>query len=536
MGGVGVSPERKDFSKREILFLILTILGIIFSAFFVAVRGNKIINSDSAAEIILGNLLAKDGGILSKDWYYPTEIRILRSQVVFKLFFLLFPNDWHLVRVLSYIVMGVILAGSAVFAGRESLRSKIPFAAVVLSWPFCQWYAFNVTYGLFYIPPIVLDFLCIAFFYRLTFNGNIRAGKLKYIIDAFFFASVSFVAGLGGVRYMLTVYCPLIIAVVVYFMIARTKAYSTGAAVDERAYARKMAVVFGATAFYLIGYIINRLVLLENYNFLSLSEDTWRDFSLESILLVLSNSLRLMGWNPGVPIMSWQGFANFVCLAFMALFVFCVVRLFIRFSELPERIQFLFVFSLSAYLLNLVVMSMDRTSASYWIPIMPFIFLFFDMELETEDAKFCVANRTPAVILMTGSILLSSFSVFASPKSSELGGEPEKVCAVADFIKNEGYTQGFANFWYSDAVVELTDGKVEMWTVEDPNSGVDDLNNISTWNQITSHSETLPEGDFFVITEIPYEYDNASDYMVYSENDVYVYVFDNMECYRAIAD
>jgi len=431
IGEAEETSNKKYFSKRELLFFILMILGIIFSTVFVIVRGDKIINSDSSAELILGKLLAENGGILSKDWYYSTELRVITSQIVYKLFFMIFPNDWSLVHILSCVVMAVIMALAAVFATRKALNVKTSFTAVALSWPFCQWYAFNVTYGLFYTAHIVFALLCIAFFYSLTFNSNGKTSKLKYTVTSILFATLSFLAGIGGVRYMLTIYCPLIIAVIVYFIIGRTDAYCKKEALDKRFYAQKIIVTFASTFFCVVGYIINKFVLSNIYHFESQSEDVWQNFSLQNILLMISESLRLLGWTSGVFMMSWQGVANLVSILFMAMLIFCVIRLFMRFKKLPDRVQFLFIFSLSAYLLNLIVLAMDRQNASYWLPILPFMFLIYDMELETEDAPFWIVNKVPVVALLSASIVLSSCNVFATPKSAEIGGEPDKTCALA---------------------------------------------------------------------------------------------------------
>ena len=51
-----------------------------------------LINSDTASEMILGNELAKNGGLLSKAWYYSTELRVLNTQIFYKIAFLISPS------------------------------------------------------------------------------------------------------------------------------------------------------------------------------------------------------------------------------------------------------------------------------------------------------------------------------------------------------------------------------------------------------------------------------------------------------------
>ena len=41
----------------------------------------------------VSNELAKNGGFLSKAWYYSTELRVLNTQIFYKLAFLISPSN-----------------------------------------------------------------------------------------------------------------------------------------------------------------------------------------------------------------------------------------------------------------------------------------------------------------------------------------------------------------------------------------------------------------------------------------------------------
>jgi len=71
-----------------------------------------------------------------------------------------------------------------------------------------------------------------------------------------------------------------------------------------------------------------------------------------------------------------------------------------------------------------------------------------------------------------------------------------------------------------------------MWTLKNNDVHVDELLSIYQWLQVTSHAESLPEGEFFVISTTLYEFENVGDYMVYGADDVYIYVFDSMDSYK----
>ena len=108
------------------------------------------------------------------------------------------------------------------------------------------------------------------------------------------------------------------------------------------------------------------------------------------------------------------------------------------------------------------------------------------------------------------------------------------IKSVADWLVESGYTQGCGTFWNSDVITELSDGKIEMWTVSD-------MNELSTyqWLQETSHDTEKPDGKFFIIVT-PDEYtQNAetwklstlTDYLVYGDDNYFVFAFDSVEEY-----
>ena len=63
------------------------------------------------------------------------------------------------------------------------------------------------------------------------------------------------------------------------------------------------------------------------------------------------------------------------------------------------------------------------------------------------------------------------------------------------FIQEQGYTKGVASFWMSDCVTELTNGEVEMWTMND------EYTETLLWLQSNNHRE-IPEGEFFGLYNI----------------------------------
>ena len=80
--------------------------------------GRSLLDSDMASEMVLADLLNREGGVLSQNWYYSTELRVFCQQLLFKLGLLVFPGSWHAARMLAQGLLSALLAGSYLFFAR----------------------------------------------------------------------------------------------------------------------------------------------------------------------------------------------------------------------------------------------------------------------------------------------------------------------------------------------------------------------------------------------------------------------------------
>ena len=102
--------------------------------------GRALLDSDMASEMVLADLLNKEGGVLSQNWYYSTELRVICQQLLFKLGLLVFPGSWHAARLLAQGLLSALLAASYLFFARGAgLWKSAPWAAGALLCPFGFW-------------------------------------------------------------------------------------------------------------------------------------------------------------------------------------------------------------------------------------------------------------------------------------------------------------------------------------------------------------------------------------------------------------
>lgn len=93
-------------TKRWTRVLPLLWLGVCLALLFCYWRSwsTNQLDSDMASEQILAHQLAQEGGILSPNWYYSTELRVVNTQLVMAPLFRLF-SSWHTVRVLGSAIL-----------------------------------------------------------------------------------------------------------------------------------------------------------------------------------------------------------------------------------------------------------------------------------------------------------------------------------------------------------------------------------------------------------------------------------------------
>lgn len=105
----------KTYIKENKAPLLVLLAGWLNAIVYAIVKGRTLMNSDVSSEFVLANLLNKEGGILSKNWYYSTELRVIHTQLVYKIALRLFPNNWDAARVFSVAVFMAIIAAGALY-------------------------------------------------------------------------------------------------------------------------------------------------------------------------------------------------------------------------------------------------------------------------------------------------------------------------------------------------------------------------------------------------------------------------------------
>ena len=148
--------------------LLVCVLCLVISVGTYAVYGQHNLDSDISSEFVLAQLLNEEGRMITDQWYYSTELRVVSPVPVYQLALMLF-EDWHMARTFSIAVLlcGVMAAMAYMVSGMgASLTSALLCASAVVL-PVTQYHSFTLVYGGFYTVCVMLAFVQVGLVLRM---------------------------------------------------------------------------------------------------------------------------------------------------------------------------------------------------------------------------------------------------------------------------------------------------------------------------------------------------------------------------------
>ncbi|WP_026653229.1 hypothetical protein [Butyrivibrio proteoclasticus] len=528
----------KQKSILKFLPWVFMVLGAILTLILIYNKDFYMENSDIASDMILGKLLSQEGGILSKNWFYSTELHVIHTQLVYKLLFYIWPENYLMVRLVAAVIFLVLIVASFIYmTASAGLKEEGILAASILTWPFSQWYVRIVTFGQSYVTYFIIAFVSMGLFF-----GIVKGGKgIGRIVKIALLAVLAFVAGLGGVRLLMICYAPLFATGLLILVYAHYNKFK-GQDSDGKGLSKALFVLvtsFVAFLFAVIGLFVNRNILSKEYQFQDQFRELWKDFSFDGFMNTLTDALTLFGWHANVNFVSWQGIINCLNFLLVVLIVVSIVRVYKRFAGFDKVVQLFLTYVGVLTLITVVTLSCSyKYYVYYWLPVIPYILVVLAMEIRSEDFDYFRTYKSVVASFVALSIALASVSVYADPNPDDIYQDYDIVDAI-EWLKDTDYTDGFAMFWSSNVVIALTDGRIDMHTVKSIDH-LDDLSNEYEWLQSMDHTRALPEGRFFVLVSArDYDLGNTysadifklSDHLVYGTDSAYIYSFENMDDY-----
>ena len=502
---------------------LLLVFVYTLNVFYVWLNGRNLLNSDVASELILAKELNHEGKIVTSNWFYSSELRVLNTQLIYKLAFRLFPNDWNSARTLSEAMFLIVLVLCALYYAKAAELSKSIFLfAVVLITPLSCWYGWNVVYNLYYIPHIAISLVAVSLQLRYWNTES----KHRRILIAVCAVLLAFTAGLGGIRQLMICYVPLLLAVLWFLW---QKKRDLAKRKELLRYLSVSSLVFIASSF---GFLVNHLILRHRFHFENRASLFWDDISLSKLLNCLSELIGLYGWHKDIQVLSIYSAGNMLCLLLVA-FIICGTVWCFRRDDLTDRERIALYYMAALFIVLLPVYSFTESyNASYWTVFTPFSFIPCWIWGKRQNS---ILRKTGWKVLIATTVLICSMSTMHSPYIDWVP-DARRIQPVSQWLKQSGYTKGFSEFWDGNVITALTDGEVEMWVYND-------LTKLEfyEWLQKTSHKDSYPEGEVFIICPaMRFENDESvsadslsaiQSHLVYGDEYYYVYLYSNAEEY-----
>ena len=508
----------------------------LFDLWYQLVPGKWIVDSDLASEMILSDLLNKEGTIISHNWFYSTELKVVNLQWFYRLGLLIFPNDWHLARTFGMAITLALFAAAMLFFVKCAGLGRAGLWMVgTLLWPFGQHYLVYAIYGGYYLVYTFFYMLVLALVLR-SLNADKKHCALQWVLACV----ITAVAGMNGVKQLMVFHAPLCLAAAILLVLALHSCGKTDwkAALDAcRKEVRLLAASLVTAVAAAAGYFVSNAVLSRMYDFKSYNFIVWnRDEDWFTLDRILMDFFHEFGYENGSGVFHFGGIAAAVGLLLGCWMFFCIVRLLLRLDKL-ERNDKLLVLLLVAMLAvcGVAYTYFHEYYLYFWLMNMPVAIAVMAVEIKTEDFHILGARQLLGVGLAACFTLCAVSTVRQEQEHPYLAHKG--LNTASEWLVDNGYTQGYSTFWNGNAMTELTSGKLEVWTLQSL-----DRDDVPNWLQPKSHLTTDPEHPFLLIdteTDGPAENAKLIQYgdctEVYNDGRYVIYDFADADALHAAA-
>ncbi|MBQ6502363.1 MAG: hypothetical protein IJI57_00445 [Flexilinea sp.] len=502
----------------SLLILFLCFFGTIY---YVRARKDQTMNIDEASELVLGNQLAKEGKIITKEWFYSTELRVLNTNIFYSFFFRL-TNNWHRVWLFSNISMYILLL--LIYGGMAYAYNFTKYAALsaaVLFIPFSVDYYDFMLRGAFYIPHITITFLILA----LSEVYLKISGWKSYCLLLFSFL-ISIIVGLGGARQLLILYIPLFISAFLLFI------------PNKKQTEQKKWLLFSINTFFgsIIGFLLNSQILSKTYHFKTWADTAFSLLKFSRVEQVLNSFITVFGYSPK-NIFSFSLIRNSVGFLWIGLTVYAICYAFknrqkisgeyLRFSTITVSVYIIFIF--------FYIFTDTGFDNRYSMPIIVLSFPLIALFLQNlnHDRKLF---STVFLLLVLGTAICGADFY----KNSWKDDYHEELRKISKDLVSQGYINGYAYFWNANLLTAISNGQIDVWdyteNIHHPEKdNFFDVDRIMEWLQLVRHGYQHPEGKVFILcfTDEYENHDLRSNFnpekIIYQSYDYVILGYDDYE-------
>ena len=445
----------KQILKKKKLWeygaMLLSALTLFLMILFFVIFPDNLMHSDMAAEVILSKLLSEEGRLLSPNWFYSTEIRIVYTHLIMTPLFMIF-SDYGTVKLLSLVILDILLAVVYLFAAKEfELQGAKKWLGLsLLLAPLSNEYLDMMFLGCFYTCQVICTYLVLKFFFK---NKPEKKGLMWTKLALLTLAAL--ILGLSGLRYLASLYLPLIGAVVISYGLDKKEEQHS-----ELSGKLILSLILCLAAG--IGFLINKFYLAKVYTFDNTSEVSFVPLSEvpDRFLSSVRMMLEFFGYRE-ITAVTPLGMVNVVKFAFFLFFIYVVVHLTKhRYDILNEKQRLLLYYFYGCFFLNwyMLVFTDVLLQYRYWIPV--YVTGVFLIALYIQNAREKTGFFVLAMTIL--SVLLVLSSLYGELWQDTKYNDCEKRYGYMTFLEENDYTFGYATFWNSSVTEYLSNGEIRV--------------------------------------------------------------------------
>lgn len=524
---------------------LLFILAAVFTVFTTWNATLYCLDGDASSEMVLAHHLNETGKILSTDWNYSSELRVLNTQLVFAPLFSVF-SDWHMVRFTGALILQAMLVSAFFYLGKQAKLSAGSLLAggTLLLLPVSTAYGRFVLYHSYYMPHIILGFLIGALFMSCMRHARAKH-PVHTLIRFLLLCALSLGSGLGGIRQGVVTHVPLMLLVMTLaFQDAKDKSLLQVIKTHW-----PDAVVAGCALFaFLLGYLVNIRILDSRYVFASYQELKIDLLNVEKLPDILFGIFHSFGFRDNLRIISLLGIlsagAVFSFLCSIVRGVLLTVNP--ETDSVPPR-RFLGLFAVSSLFVMLCVflfLDYDWYYPLYLLPVTAWFVPLIAAHYDAVPVRISKIRRGDVCLLL--SLLLLFCNGFANSAFFASGGRlftqryegmsyedmtlVKRLEKPVAFLMENGYELGYSQFWSANPVTEMSDGAIKMINLV-----------VNRYDRpLVVHDFLMLRSTYYMETDktfllLPAFYNNAyvemdiydPSQLVYNDGEFFIYHFDD---------
>ena len=517
---------------QNIVFPVLfgaVVLGIL--TYYKFHYGIRLMESDSASDLVYANLLAKEGTFLSDNWYFSTEIRIFDNELLFALLFKLFPGlGWWEIETIGTALMNLFLGLSSVLLAYQlgmGKKSLWMFGFSLLPYGFSEFY-YVLMHGCGYYVLANIEVFVMLSLYLAIVNRNSRKKTAWYIIFGIFLI-LSFLIGLQGVRLLESLYAPLLAGVVVLFLYRYTKDGGGLFWSYVKKQGRYVLTAAGGCCTACMGFAINKVWLSNYFIWENAKGFQWKEFSVKPIETIAAEVMSNLGYLPNAELFSGRGIFNCISILLCATIIVLLTGA-TKKKAVFQWNHLIICYFLAAFLIHtfIYIFLFEEYKPRYMLPffmVLPHVLYQLIQRQKAGAGKRLTAVLTVCSVLVSGNIFF-----YGHARGNHQKIDTEKQQEMAEFLVENHYRYGFSTFWYGNSTIQLSDGELDIVSLGS-------LEHFGKYEWLSTKEEInygWPEKTFLIVSdsqlaEYPEAAWNQEQKAVWHDGGICVFAYETVE-------